>query len=405
MHRLAAAGALVFATIVTPACAQTGEPVAQGPKNVPGFEPAFPEQTRAPALAPDVELEVSTVAEGLEHPWGIALLPDGGYLVTERPGRMRVIGPDGAVSDPVAGLPEVFARGQGGLLDVAVGPDFARDGMVYWSYSKPMGGGTSATAAARGRLAEDGSALSDVEDIFVQEPPSPTARHYGSRIVFDGEGHAYITTGEHSSAEERGYAQDLGTTYGKVIRVGLDGSIPDDNPFAGRSDAIASIWTWGHRNIQGAAIRPSTGELWAIEHGPRGGDELNRIVPGANYGWPVIGYGEDYSGSPVGEGITAREGMEQPRYYWDPVVAPSGMAFYDGDLLPDWQGDLLVAALDPGALVRLRLEGDTVTGEQHLLTDAGRIRDIEIAPDGAILVLTDEDDGAVLRLAPEPPSN
>ena len=190
-----------------------------------------------------------------------------------------------------------------------------------------------------------------------------------------------------------------------MIRVGLDGSIPEDNPFAGRSDAIGSIWTWGHRNIQGAAIRPSTGELWAIEHGPRGGDELNRIVPGANYGWPVISYGENYSGRPLGEGITAREGMEQPRYYWDPVIAPGGMAFYDGDLLPDWQGDLLVAALNPGALVRLRLEGDTVTGEQRLLTDAGRIRDVEIAPDGAILVLTDEADGALLRLAPEAPGN
>ena len=405
MHRLAAAGAMLIATTAAPACAATGDPVAQGPKNVPDFAPAFPEQTRAPAMTSERELVAEPVAEGLEHPWGMAILPDGGFLVTERPGRLRVIGPDGAISDPVEGVPEVFARGQGGLLDVALGPDFATDRMIYWTYSKPLGGGTSVTAAARGRLSEDGSALSGVEDIFVQEPPSPTARHYGSRILFDGEGHAYITTGEHSSAEERGNAQDLGTTYGKVIRVGLDGSIPEDNPFAGRSDAIGSIWTWGHRNIQGAAIRPSTGELWAIEHGPRGGDELNRIVPGANYGWPVISYGENYSGRPLGEGITAREGMEQPRYYWDPVIAPGGMAFYDGDLLPDWQGDLLVAALNPGALVRLRLEGDTVTGEQRLLTDAGRIRDVEIAPDGAILVLTDEADGALLRLAPEAPGN
>jgi glucose/arabinose dehydrogenase len=387
-----------------PACAQStdpaGDPVPQGPKNVPAFDPAFPGQTRAPALDSGITLEVATIADGLSHPWGLAVLPDGGYLVTERPGRMRLVGADGTLSEPIDGVPDVVAEGQGGLLDVAVGPEFASDRMVYFSYAKPMGDGTSATAAARGRLSEDGTALSEVEDIFVQEPPSTTTNHYGSRIVFEGAAHVFVTTGEHFSERERQLAQELGTTYGKVVRVNLDGSVPEDNPFVGREGAIPSVWSYGHRNIQSAAIAPD-GQLWTVEHGPQGGDELNRIEPGLNYGWPVISYGENYNGSPVGTGVTAREGMEQPVYYWDPVIAPSGMAFYEGAMFADWQGDILIGALSPGALVRLTLEGDRVTGEERLLTDAGRIREVAVAPDGAILVLTDADDGALLRLTPE----
>jgi glucose/arabinose dehydrogenase len=390
------------------ACAQSAGqpagPVPQGPPNVPAFNPAFPEQTRAPAMRSGFELAAETVAGPLEHPWGVALLPDGGYLVTERPGRLRVVAPDGTISAPVSGLPEVVAKGQGGLLDIAVSPTFAEDRILYWTYAKPMGGGQSATAAARGRLAEDGAAVTDVQDVFVQEPPSPTTNHYGSRVVPDGQGHLFVTTGEHFSLSERQLAQDLSTTYGKIVRVALDGAPPPDNPFAGEPGAVPTIWSYGHRNIQAAALDPD-GRLWAIEHGPKGGDELNLIEPGRNYGWPVIAYGENYDGSPVGEGVTTREGMEQPRYYWDPVIAPSGMAFYDGAMFPEWRGDILTGSLRPGALVRLRLDGDTVVGEERLLTGAGRIRDVAVAPDGAVLVLTDAADGALLRLTKGAPTD
>jgi len=379
------------------ACAQT-ETVEQGRPNVPEFDPAFPEQTRAPEQHSDLTLAVETIASGLEHAWGMALLPDGGYLVTERPGRLRVVAPDGTLSDPVQGLPEVLARGQGGLLDVAVSPTFAEDRIIYWTYAKPVARGSS-TAAARGRLAEDGASVTDVQDVFVQDPPSPTTNHYGSRVIPDGAGHLFITTGEHQTQAERQYAQHLDKTYGKIVRINLDGTPPADNPFAGLAEAVPTIWSLGHRNIQGAAL-DADGQLWAVEHGPKGGDELNRIEPAANYGWPVISYGENYNGSAVGESLTAAEGMEQPRYYWDPVIAPGGMTFYDGAMFPDWQGDVLIGAMNPGALVRLDLDGDTVAGEERLLTDAGRIRDVEIAPDGAILVLTDAEDGALLRLTP-----
>jgi glucose/arabinose dehydrogenase len=224
--------------------------------------------------------------------------------------------------------------------------------------------------------------------------------HYGSRIVFDGAGHVFVTTGEHFTEAERQLAQDLAATYGKVARLNLDGTVPQDNPFVGREGAVPSIWSYGHRNIQSAAL-DAGGQLWIVEHGPQGGDELNRIEPAANYGWPVISYGENYNGSPVGESVTGREGMEQPVYYWDPVIAPSGMAFYEGEMFADWQGDALVGSLQPGALVRLELEGGRVVGEERLLEDAGRIRDVAVAPDGAVLVLTDADNGALLRLTPE----
>ena len=383
----------------TAAFAQSDSPVEQGPPNVPDFHPAFPEQTRAPAMTSGVTLHVETIASGLEHAWGMAALPDGRYLVTERPGRLRIVAADGTLSEPVQGLPAIQARGQGGLLDVAVSPSFAEDRTIFWTYAKPLGEGTAATAAARGRLADDGSEVTDVQDIFVQDPPSRTTNHYGSRIVLDGQGHAFVTMGEHFSEQERVFAQDLDKTYGKVVRVNLDGTPPADNPFAGRSDAIPTIWSYGHRNIQAAAL-DGEGRLWIAEHGPKGGDELNLIKPGANYGWPVISYGENYDGSPVGEGVTAKEGMEQPTYYWDPVIAPSGMLIYDGPLFAGWEGDLLLGSLSPGALVRLHLEGDKVVGEERFFTDQGRIRDIEMAPDGAILALTDADDGKLLRLTP-----
>jgi aldose sugar dehydrogenase len=308
-----------------------------------------------------------------------------------------VVSPDGALSPPLAGLPEILAEGQGGLLDASLSPTFAEDRVIYWTYAKPLVGGTSATAAARGRLAEDMASVTDVQDVFVQDPPATATNHYGARVVPDGRGHLFVTTGERFTPANRQRAQDLAATYGKVVRVNLDGTPPADNPFAGLPDAIPATWSLGHRNIQGAAL-DADGQLWTIEHGPQGGDELNRIEPGKNYGWPVISYGENYDGSPVGEGITARDGLEQPRYYWDPVIAPGGMTFYDGAMFPEWRGDILASSLDPGALVRLRLDGDTVTGEERLLTDAGRVRDVEVAPDGAVLVLIDAGDGALLRL-------
>lgn len=394
-------GAAALALLTTPALA---DPVEQGSANVPDFEPAFPEQTRAPEAISGVDLAIETVADGLEHPWGITPLPDGGWLVTERPGRMRTVSADGAVSDPISGIPEVHAQRQGGLLDVALSPDFASDRLVYITYSKPLGDGLSVTAAARGTLSEDGTVLAEVEDVFVQEPPSPTPMHYGSRLAFDGEGHLYVTTGEHSVEAERVFAQDLDKTYGKVIRIAPDGTVPGDNPFSGEEGAIPSIWSLGHRNIQAAAV-DGEGQLWAVEHGPRGGDELNRVEPGKNYGWPVISYGENYGGTPVGEGVTAHEGMEQPVYYWDPVIAPSGMVFYEGEMFPEWQGDAFVGAMSPGGIMRLRIEEGRVTGEERLLPDYGRIRDLAIDHDGALIAITDAGNGEVLRVTPAEPED
>ena len=398
-RRLAAAILALLGPAGPAAIAQTAAPVAQGAPNA-DFTPAFPEQTRAPALDSEATFAVEAIAEGLDRPWGIAVLPDGAILVTERPGRLRAV-VDGALrATPVAGLPEVLAERQGGLLDVAAGPDFAEDRLVYWTYAKPTGGGTSATAAARGRLAEDFSEVTEVEEIFVQQPPSASAMHFGSRLAFDGAGHVFITTGERSAAADRWRAQDLDATWGKVIRLGLDGALPADNPFAGEGAAAASVWSYGHRNIQSAAVEPGTGALWIGEHGPRGGDELNRIEAGANYGWPLVSYGVNYDGSPVGDGASGADGVVEPRYYWDPVIAPGGMTFYDGAAFPEWRGDLLIAGLVAGAIVRLAIEGETVVGEERLLTGQGRIRDLAVDAEGAVLAVTDDRNGALLRLTP-----
>ena len=403
--RLATA-ATVLAAVTSGACAtaqDSGATFERGQRNT-DFMPAFEPQFRAPLESTEVELRTQVLADGLEHPWAVAALPGGGYLVTERAGRLRHLAEDGALSEPIAGVPEVLARDQGGLLDVELGPDFASDRTVYLTYAKPMGDGMSATAAARGRLAEDLSALEGVEDVFVQEPPSPTPKHYGSRIVFDGAGHAFVTTGEHFTERERDFAQDLDKTYGKVVRIELDGSTPADNPYAGQEGALDSIWSYGHRNIQAAAI-DGDGTLWTIEHGPRGGDELNRPEPGRNYGWPVISYGEQYSGGPIGSGKSAMEGMEQPVYFWDPVIAPGGMDIHHGDSFPEWNGDLLIGSLNPGGVVRLELgEDGRVAAEERLLMDLGRVRTVEVLADGSFLVLTDEGGGQVIRVTPQAPS-
>lgn len=373
----------------TSACAQG---VAQGPKNAPELSSLWPTQTRAPPLGSGVSLVVEVLADGLETPWGIGVLPEGGYLVTERTGALRVVR-EGTVGPPITGLPDILVDGQGGLLDVALAPDFAQSRVIYFTYAKPMEGDTSATAAARAVLSDDEMQLLDVRDIFLQDPPSPNAIHFGSRVV-PHDGYLFITTGEHFTQTDRQFAQDTGKTYGKVVRVLPQGGAVPGNPFDNE------VWSYGHRNVQGADVRPSTGELWTLEHGPRGGDELNLIERGANYGWPVVSYGVNYSGAPVGSGMARAQGFTEPRYYWDPVIAPGGFVFYEGEMFPDWQGDVLAASLNPGGLVRLRLEGDRVSGEERFFADEIRVRDVEIDRDGAILIL-DNTDGRLLRLTPQ----
>lgn len=379
----------ILALMLLPVAA--GAQVAQGPANA-DFQPAFANQTRAPAL-PKTDVTVSVFAEGLDAPWGIAPLGSGQFLVTEKGGTLRLINADGSVSSPLPGLPEVAAEGQGGLLDVAVSPRFAQDRLVFWTYAKAVRGGL-VTAAARGTLGTDGR-LSDVTDIFVQDNPTRNGRHFGSRIIPMADGTVWITTGDRGAGDDGRRVQDVTTTHGKVIRVNADGTVPGDNPFVGR-EGNDQVWSLGHRNMQGAAIGPD-GALWTIEHGPRGGDELNRPQAGLNYGWPLVSYGINYRGSDVGQGVARAQGFEEPVYYWDPVIAPGGMMFYDGGYGP-WQGDLLIGSLNPGALVRLKLEGGRVVGEERLLTDAGRIRDVEVLDDGSVLVLRDQ--GEVLRVTP-----
>jgi glucose/arabinose dehydrogenase len=368
------------------------------PPNAPDQKPGFAGQTRAPVIADRVDIEARVVARGLVHPWGMAALPDGRWLVTERPGRMRIVGADGKLSAPVHGLPEVDARGQGGLLDVAVRDDFASTRRVWWSYAEPRGDGKNATAVATGTLSADGTRMTGVKVIFQQQPAWRSAMHFGSRLVFDRSGALFVTTGERSVIDARPLAQDVRTDLGKVLRIDPDGGPAAGNPKidGGRPE----IWSYGHRNVQAAALGPD-GALWTVEHGARGGDELNRPEAGKNYGWPAISYGREYSGRPIGEGLTARAGLEQPLYYWDPVIAPSGLAFYNGALFPEWRGSALIGGLVAEALVRLTLDGTKVTGEARYPLGLGRIRDVAVASDGAVMLLTDAADGALVRLTPK----
>jgi aldose sugar dehydrogenase len=355
--------------------------------------------TDAPAPANPSKIKVETVAKGLEHPWGMQFLPDGRLLVTERPGRMRLVTKDGKVSKPIAGVPEVAAVGQGGLLDVLLAPDFDKTGTIYFSYGEPRGEGKNGTSVARAKLALDGEGgrLEDVKVIFRQQPAFKSPYHFGSRLVWARDGTLFITTGERNFGRQE--AQNPANDLGKVIRINADGSIPHDNPKL--PGWAPEVWSIGHRNMQGAALRPETGQFYTVEHGARGGDELNHPEKGKNYGWPIITYGIDYSGAPIGEGISAKEGMEQAVYYWVPSIATSGLAFYEGDLFPEWKGNAFVGGLAGAQIARLVFNGDDVVAEEALLGDEGkRIRDVRSGPDGALWALTDEDNGEVLRITP-----
>lgn len=361
----------------------------------------------APAFALDktytteeTEIRVETVASGLRHPWGIAFLPDGNFLVTERPGFLRIVTPEGRVSDAIYGVPEVVAQGQGGLLDVALDPGFAENRLIYLSYAEKGEGRENGTAVARGHLTESMSPqLQDVEVIFRQQPKEDSSLHFGSRLVFDRDGHLFIALGERSKANLRTQAQDLDSHLGKVVRIFPDGSVPQDNPFVNEDGALPEIWSYGHRNQQGAALHPETGILWTNEHGPRGGDELNIPEAGKNYGWPVVSNGVNYNFTPVGSGEKSAPGMEDPVYHWTPSIGVSGMAFYTGDAIHEWKDALFVGGLARPGLYRLTLDGDKVTGEEVLLADLGkRIRDVRQGPDGALYLLTDAPNGELIRI-------
>jgi glucose/arabinose dehydrogenase len=374
-----------------------GAPVETRAANAPDQRPAFEGQTRAPGVRTEVALTHTVVAEGLVEPWGLALLPDGNWLVTERPGRLRIITAQGQVGEPIAGLPAVDARGQGGLLDVILSPEFAQDRMIYWSYAEPREGG-NATSVARGRLSDDGTRVDQVQVIFRALPVYDGDKHYGASLAFAADGKLFVTLGERSDAPMRPQAQDLASHMGKTIRINADGTVPSDNPFVGREGALPEIWSLGHRNVQGIAIAGD--EVWTLEHGTRGGDELNLDRAGLNYGWPDVAYGVEYRGGPINGGLTQKDGTEQPVYYWDPVIAPGGMAFYQGTMFPGWNGNLLVGALGGKHLARLVIEDGRVVGEERLLTDLGqRVRDVAVGPDGAVWVVTDETNGKLVRLS------
>ncbi|GHG70934.1 hypothetical protein GCM10010919_21810 [Alishewanella longhuensis] len=335
-------------------------------------------------------LTLEKVTQGLEHPWGLAFLPDGRMLVTERAGKLRYVNTDGSLSEPLAGLPDIAVAGQGGLFDVLLHPNYAENNQVYISYNEPSANGSSTTVALA-TLAAD--RLTNVKVIFSANPKFSSRHHFGGRLVIQDNQYLFITLGDRG--QRRDDAQTLDNHHGKVIRLNLDGSVPEDNPYVRNAAVLDDIWSYGHRNIQGAALHPTTGELWTHEHGPQGGDEINITRATLNYGWPVITYGEEYGGGKIGQ--TAKEGMEQPLHYWVPSIAPSGMAFYLDDAIPGWKNSLLVGSLRFGQLVRLELDGDKVSHEERIMIGQ-RIRDVRQGPDGAVYLLTDQADGQILRL-------
>jgi aldose sugar dehydrogenase len=392
-------------TASAPALPANCTPIETRPPNAKGQTPAFPGQTRICGVTSNVAFDVVVLAKGLEHPWSVEPLPDGALLVTERPGRMRIISASGDIGDPITGILPVAAAGQGGLLDVALSPTFATDRTIFWTFSEPRDGGNG-TAIARGVLSADRKRVDDVRVIFHVLPTYNGKQHFGSRIAFGPDGMLYASFGERSDTPMRPNAQRLDGHLGKVIRIRPDGTVPNDNPFVGRADAKPEIWDLGHRNPQGLAFDPQ-GRLWQVEHGTRGGDELNLIVKGKNYGWPLQAYGIEYSGaqpitSALGPSAPQVAGMEQPVYFWDPVIAPSGLQFYTGNAFPAWRGNAFIGGLASKQLTRLVLDGTRVVGEEHLLADRNqRVRDVRQGPDGLLYLVTDEQAGELWKLVPK----
>jgi glucose/arabinose dehydrogenase len=376
------------------------DPVEKRRPNADDQKPAFPGQTRTCRVNSNVKHDVTVVARGLVNPWAVEPLPGGDFLVTEKPGRMRIISARGQLGAPLAGLPRIDAGGQGGLLDVALSPNFASDRTIFWSFTEPRQGGNG-TSVARGVLSADRRSVGQVRVIFRALPTYANNMHYGSRLAFGRDGKLFITTGERSDANMRHHAQEVDNHLGKVMRINADGSIPNDNPFVGQPGAKGEVWTLGHRNLQASAI-DAQGRLWTVEHGPRGGDELNLIERGKNYGWPVVTYGIEYSGRPIAGAVTQREGFQQSVYYWDPVIAPSGAQWYTGNAFPQWRGSLFIGSLGQQKLVRLVFRNDRVVGEEEVLRGRGdRVRDVRQGPDGNLYVVTDEAKGQLWKISPK----
>ena len=394
----------------------TCQPLEISEPNAEEQKPTFPEQTRACGVETKAAYEVTVVAKGLNKPWAVEPLPNGGFLVTEKEGQMRIVSKDGKISEPLqgvlavgqgstteasklGGLPPVTARGQGGLLDVALSPNFKEDQTIFWSFSEERSDG-SGTSVARGKLSKDFTKIEDVKIIFRVLPGYKNGLHFGSRLAFGPDGKLYITTGDRFDRPNRELVQKLDNHLGKIMRINADGSVPEDNPFVKTEGAKPEIWDLGHRNIQSAAF-DERGQLWTVEHGARGGDELNRIEKGKNYGWSIVTFGQEYSGEAIPNSQTKREGYVDPVYYWDPVIAPSGMEVYTGAAFPEWKGNIFVGGLVTEKLVRLVLKDNKVVGEENLLKNRGRIRDVRQGNDGFLYVVTDESNGELLRIAPK----
>lgn len=354
------------------------------------YKPAFAGQTRIAGVKTTTAYEGKVLSEGLHRPWGITSLPDGRFLITEKEGTMRIASQDGALSEAITGLPKVNPDRQGGLLGLTIDPAFSNNRMVYWTFSDSTSSG-NLTAVAKGKLSADEKTIENAQVIYRATPAHKSALHYGGRILFDKTGNIIFSTGERSDLETRPQAQDLNSSLGKVIRITPEGKAAPGNPFEGRTDARPELYSYGHRNVQGLAINPATGDLWETEFGPRGGDEVNRIQPGKNYGWPIITYGIEYKGAKVGDSIQQKSGMEQPVYYYDPVISPSGITFYNSDVIPEWKNNLFISALSGSHIARLVIENDTVVGEERLLgAESQRFRDITQGKDGALYAVTDQ---------------
>jgi len=362
------------------------------------YKPAFEGQTRIAGVKTKTPIEGKVLAEGLKSPWGIALLPDGRLLITEKEGTMRIATTAGQVSEAITGIPKVDSRGQGGLLGLTVDPNFATNRMVYWVFSEPIEGGKNLTAVAKGKLSADEKTIEAAQVIYQATPGYDLTLHYGGRIIFDRDGNLFVSTGERSAAETRPESQNLNSGLGKILRITTDGKPVAGNPFEGQANARPEIYSYGHRNVQGLAIHPETGDLWETEFGPRGGDELNLIAPAKNYGWPIITYGLEYSGKEIGAPpIQQQEGLEQPVYYWDPVLSPSGITFYSADGVPEWKNNLFITGLSSMHIARIVIKDNKVVGEERLLAKEGqRFRDITQGNDGYLYAVTDR--GALYKL-------